>query len=341
MTYSNKFVMCVMHKGKPVEDRNGRVVLPFEEEFALRFRNKHNRRAVVKFFIDGEEVSGPGYIVPAQGYIDIERHHDVARKFKFVSLDSGEAIEHGKNGDNPDKIKGTIEARFYLEKELPAPPTVIHHHHTQYVPTYPYYRGPVWGMGGDGTYRSKGICGSLSGASLNNVTSQSFCDEDTLSLNGNLMGEVGNTEFSVQNFSGEAEMKTRGGAGGQSVRPRRMHFGPTRQKEVKDGATVEGNLSSQRFTTSYIDIEDSYTTLKLFLQGHEPDRVTKPVYRVQKPTVVEITEFETEIDETDETSELIRKAKEEAQRLELQIAEMKRAKLQKELEKLTAELVGD
>jgi len=61
MVYSNKFVMCVLHHGHPLKElANGMVSLPFGAEYALRLRNKNNRRAVVKLFIDGENVSGGG-----------------------------------------------------------------------------------------------------------------------------------------------------------------------------------------------------------------------------------------------------------------------------------------
>lgn len=137
MVYSNKFVMTVLRQGQVQKElANGTVQIPFGE-YALRFRNKNNRRAVVQFSIDGENVSGPGYIVPANGHIDIERHHDTPTNFNFVSLDSEEATDFGKNGPNPDKVKGAIEARFYLEKErvYQSPVKEIHHHH------YPY---PTW-----------------------------------------------------------------------------------------------------------------------------------------------------------------------------------------------------
>lgn len=118
MVYSNKFVMCVLVNGTPQSElANGTVLLPFNTEYVLRFRNKNNRRAVVKIAIDGENVSENGFIVPANDFVDIKRPANKDAAFKFVSLDSADAIDHGKNGPNPEKIKGTIEARFYLEKE--------------------------------------------------------------------------------------------------------------------------------------------------------------------------------------------------------------------------------
>ncbi len=126
MVYSNRFVMCVLHDGKPQpETANGIVRLPFSAEYALRFRNKNDRRCGVKLFIDGECVSDGCYVVDAGGVIDIRRHALRDAAFKFVSLDSPDAVEHGKNGPNHDKTKGLIEAWFYLEKERPKPVPMV------------------------------------------------------------------------------------------------------------------------------------------------------------------------------------------------------------------------
>jgi hypothetical protein len=104
MMYSNKFVMCVLVNGQPqTEKANWVVTLPFGSEYALRFRNKHSRRAVVQIYIDGENVSGAGYVVPANDYVDIKRHHDKDRAFKFVSLDSPEQWTPGRTA--PTKIR--------------------------------------------------------------------------------------------------------------------------------------------------------------------------------------------------------------------------------------------
>lgn len=107
MVYSSRFVVCVLVNGQPAKERaDGVVPIPFGSEYVLRFRNKNNRRAVVKFTIDGENVSGNGYIVPAHSAIDIKRHSEVDRAFKFVDLESGEAIDYGKMDLIQREIKG-------------------------------------------------------------------------------------------------------------------------------------------------------------------------------------------------------------------------------------------
>jgi hypothetical protein len=117
MVYSNRFVVCVLLNGIPQsESDNGIVHIPFNTDYSLRFRNKNNRRAVVKFTLDGENVSADGFVIPANSYIDIHRHAEVDKSFRFVSTESTDAIDQGKN-HLPENAKGEIVAKFYLEKE--------------------------------------------------------------------------------------------------------------------------------------------------------------------------------------------------------------------------------
>jgi hypothetical protein len=127
--YSNKFVLCILVNGQVQKDlANGEVHIPFGSEYAVRLRNKNNRRAVVDLVIDGETVGS--FVVKANNHLDVKRWADKDVAFKFVDLESPDAYDHGKQGANPDKLKGTVEARFRLEKENPK---VEHIHHY-----YPY-----------------------------------------------------------------------------------------------------------------------------------------------------------------------------------------------------------
>jgi len=237
MVYSNRFVMCVLIKGVPQEElANGTVKIPFGE-YSLRFRNKNSRCAVVQIYIDGENVSSGGYIIGANSYIDIKRHSDVDRAFKFVALDSPEAIEFGKNGDNSKKEKGTIEARFFLEKEryVAPQPLVIekHIHHYKPNPWVQPYK-PCW------------MDGTISTPSNEPYATYSNC-----------------CSFSEPEL--EREIKTCG-----------IELPPT---PVKDGCTVEGFATGQNFYKVDIYIEDTYTSVKIFLQGYEED---KPKLNISK-----------------------------------------------------------
>lgn len=257
--YNNKFIMCVLVDGRPQKElANGEVRIPFGAQYTLRFRNKHNRRAVVDFTIDGENVSGGGYVIDANSHIDIKRHSDVDRSFKFVALDSEDAIDHGKNGSNPDRVKGTIVANFRLEKEQPVVKEV-HHHHDHYYPVRPIYPKP-WlypydyniscaNDGGGGSCSSGSGGGSAWNSSLG-ASGQSF--GLTRSHNSGMLSTCG--LGSPKSSSQESCLPIQ-----DSVN----------LNEIKDGCTVEGGYTGQNFHTVHIDVEDNVVTLRIFLQGYD------------------------------------------------------------------------
>jgi len=281
--YSNHFVMCVLVNGQPTQElANGVVTLPFGTEYALRFRNKHNRRAVVKIYIDGENVSGEGYVVRANNHIDIKRHHDIDRSFKFVSLDSPDAVDHGKNGPNADKVKGTIEARFYLEKETPAPLVVDHHHHYHH----------------HGFYRRKSIyehphitCADND----NSIRPATKCGPGGSSVRGRGMSTGGYVEPASLGFCGHSAAPSDSLNFFESA-PSHSITSPSLSSPIlKDGCTVEGNVTGQSFHTVSIDLETTYTSLKLYLQGHEAEiESAAPKRKTNKDNRVDDLEAENE-----------------------------------------------
>jgi len=231
--------MAVLVNGKPQKElNNGVVKLPFGEIYSLRFRNKNNRRAVVKFYIDGENVSGNGYIIPANDYVDIERHHDKDRQFKFVSLESEEAVDFGKNGPNHDKSKGVIEARFYLEKEKPIKIVEEHHHHHHYrprTPIVPPYVPPYQPYWFDGTGQNSPYIKGGGGSGI------------TCSSNASLFsGPSINTPLDFSNLQDSVP-----------------------SANLQEGCTVEGGISGQSFHSVHIDVEEDFVALKIVLMGYE------------------------------------------------------------------------
>ena len=244
MVYSNKFVVCVLVNGVPQNElANGTVVLPFNTEYVLRFRNKNNRKAVVKVSIDGENVSDHGFIIPANDYVDIKRPANKDAAFKFVSLDSTDAIDHGKNGPNPDKIKGTIEARFYLEKErrVSLQDAYIKQYpdwaksNTVYGPMPIHYQPSVFG-----------VANCLRGSLKNNLETSDSLTHLPRSMN------CSSTELCDAS------------ANQLSVGQKQDSF---KSIVPKDGCTVEGTSTGQNFISSYIECEEACTILKIFLQG--------------------------------------------------------------------------
>jgi hypothetical protein len=267
MVYSNRFVACVLVNGTPQKElANGVVPLPFDCEYSLRFRNKHNRRAVVKFTIDDENVSGGGYVINANSSIDIHRHWAKDAKFRFVSLESPDAIDAGKNGPNDDGSKGVIEARFYLEKEWTPPPVYkpVEHHHWHYPPVpWPHLSNPYpqWGLcsGGKGMSAGGLSAGGLSAGGQASVTFTS-CNANpptipqTINCNANppTIPQTINCTAPATIFTDTSVFPAVGG-----VTP------PT----LQEGCTVEGGLSGQKFSSTWLDLETDYVLVRMVLKG--------------------------------------------------------------------------
>lgn len=314
MVYSNQFVACVLVNSHPQKElANGTVQIPFGTEYSLRCRNKHNKRAVVRLFIDGEEVSGNGYIVPAHDYVDIHRHRHIDKAFKFVSLDSAEAVDFGKNGPNHDKIKGVIEARFYLEKGKPL----------QAIPAYNPWPNPTssWGsgqlMGFNSSYNANSHGG---GGGTSEITSHYAASDN---LNGSLEG------MSYREISNSAGMNE-----SLQKRSRRLKLQSAETTPVlKDGCTVEGNATGQTFITQHVEVESSYTSVKLFLQGYEV-KVTETARRANKlPETPEFIDSLDSIEAENAALELQIQSLEAKQHLEKLLKEKNKA-LKDKLKKL-------
>ena len=169
--FSSGFVVCVLKNSRPCEEsKQGVVRLPFGEEYAIRLRNKSKRDAVATIFLDGENVSGNGYIVRAGEWNDIERHFDSSTKFRFVSAESEAAIDAGKNSAVDDR-NGVIEVRWRTEEE---PQPVVRHHYVSplwidgYYPPNPRRTPPIWSDRFGVTCDSSGLVSrSMSAKSLN------------------------------------------------------------------------------------------------------------------------------------------------------------------------------
>ena len=338
MVYSNKFVMCVLHNGEVQKElANGVVKLPFSAEYTLRFRNKNDRRAVVKIFIDGENVSGNGYIVPANDYVDIKRHHDKDAAFKFVSLESPDAQEFGKDGPNHDKVKGVVEARFYLEKARPVAPIVkeIHHHHHHHHEDHHHYPAPKpW------PYYPP-VRPMWCGTDQYGVTCDSNADSPPLGGGapaGGFESAGGQHTNSTPRNRMERKTLTTCSIGGSSAKggleslkltdcaPAAASFSAAPAPELKDGCTVEGLTTGQRFTTTWIETEDDCTTLKLFLQGYEVDvRQAEPAVLTEQATKpARKTKKDHKLDDLEAENEALRQ----------KLAELENQKLKEKLKEL-------
>lgn len=256
MPYNNKFVLNAVLNGQIVPDRNGgNIVLPFGCEYGLRLRNRHNRRAVVKVEIDGEDISGGGWIIPANSFIDVDRPVNVSKKFKFVSLTSEDAADFGKDGPNYGRVNGTVTASFSLEEEHPAMYCGWTYPHTGYHYPYPSHDLPwqqnTYSYGCDVKSRQyvNTLVGSASAPSGHSSVLGPVNMNSTAVSQGNVSTDTGlNSALSVNDSAA-----------------------------VQDGCTVEGSDSDQKFSNAYIKIESNATIVKMFLRGYNPDDVIPKV----------------------------------------------------------------
>jgi hypothetical protein len=101
---------------------------------------------------------------------------------------------------------------------------------------------------------------------------------------------------------------------------------------LRDGATVEGSQSSQRFSSTYFKDDGNWTTIKVFLQGFDPVANSQylSINSANKPVWVKLPKG----DNVDDDQEILE--------LKLKIQSLKKAKrkaeLEKELEELEAEI---
>jgi hypothetical protein len=219
------------------EKANGEVTIPYGD-YGLRLRNKNQRRAVAQIWIDGENVSQGGVVIPAQSYVDVYRRADRDVAFHFVPLDSAEAVDAGKNGPNPDKLKGVVECRFFLEKE--AKPVY------RIQPDYHPWTPP------------KAMCSSDPGRSVKT------CDIGASSVISRSCDCMGFDESGV-----DYEEPTSGGV-----------VLPQGAPPAQDGCTIDGAATGQRFSWTHVDIESTYTSVRLFLQGYVAPAVQGPVCKI-------------------------------------------------------------
>ena len=310
MVFSNSFVVCILVDGKPQKElANGTVKVPFDTEYAVRLRNKNSRRAVAHIYIDGEKVSGGGYIIPAKDHVDIKRHNDKDRAFKFVSLDSEEAVDFGKNGPNPDKVKGTIEVRVHLEKEQPKVVyRDVHHHHHHDHHHYPKPKPQPW------IWPNYGL--------PYNTPTWTTCDSQASGYYGASGGTSMGVSGGTKGMSGgviRSCSASFGSAGLNESPTKTCSLNNMSAPELKDGCTVEGNLTGQNFYSAWIDTEDAYTSLRIFLQGYEEEVVQTAKRKTNKDQRLDDLEQENE--------ELRRK-----------LAEIENEKLREQLKELGAKL---
>ena len=294
--YKNNFVVAVKVNGTAQKElKDGSVIIPFDSEYVIHLRNKHRDKNAVAFvYLDGELITPSGIVVYKNSFVDLERPTDKAVKFKFISLEAPEAIEFGKDVENSDKGMGVIEVRWYLEKELPyLSDVIIDSHHYR---NYPKIVDPF-------DYINE-IRGMQLGDKFKAVTRRSFYSPFNTPCS---MAAPSNSNLNTENLN-------------CSQVPSPVSYDPI---QAKDGCTVEGGYSSQKFTSIHMDIEDCYTIIKLVLKG-----VVARERKISKDYVLR------DFYENTSEDQRILSSREELIQLELKLIAAKKAKLTAELAEL-------
>lgn len=118
MSYQNDFVLAIMHSGSPVREISGKVTLPFNSEYKIRLKNKHEYlRAKARVWVDGRQASNLGDLILRPGEtLDLERFLDESmtsgRRFQFVPLSDRRV------NDPTDSENGIIKVEFYREMSI-------------------------------------------------------------------------------------------------------------------------------------------------------------------------------------------------------------------------------
>lgn len=171
--YSAGYALCIIANGKVLPElADGSVLCPYNAEYRIRLHNKNDRRAQVKIWIDGEEITktatADGLVIGANTHIDLERPLDQPVHFKFVSRDTWEAADAGKDGPDPQREMGVIRVEFIEEADLPRPlkrPMIPHTSRPNW-----YYGPDHWGRRRDRIYGDYQAYGCSTGGQQTNST---------------------------------------------------------------------------------------------------------------------------------------------------------------------------
>jgi hypothetical protein len=237
------------------ESQQGVVKLPFGSEYAIHLANDTDQDALAEVKIDGQKVSGGGFVVRAHSGWTVERPLDGPFKFKLVAADSLEAAATGK-AHQPDDRNGVVEVKWRKLKKQPE---------IRMVPVpqpYPVYPRPMW------PYYSPYI-----------KPYSPWYSEPVIWSNGDSWGPNGAFGIQCNNAIG-----MNGGRGrGQSAGPVPCSA-PLQTRQPFAGAeacTVSGSASSQEFVDAFLGVlepEHLAVQMRLVLKGFfdEPQLANDP-----------------------------------------------------------------
>ena len=109
----------------------------------------------------------------------------------------------------------------------------------------------------------------------------------------------------------------------EAWKPAQQSLGATHDS-LRDGCTVEGDTTGQRFRTVHVELEENYTTLKIFLQGFDDSTPVQVLSEKKKPAKKRKTNKDKRLDALEAENEEMRR----------KLAELENEKLKKQLKEL-------
>ena len=136
MTYRKNLVVCIKVNGKILREQGDTVELPFGSEYSIFLKNLEPVRSIAKIQIDGKDINdGQGFIVPANGKIEIERfirngNLKSGNRFKFIQRT--QEIEKHRGIEACDSLIRVEFAKEKRQQPIAYRQTEVHHHHYNY-----------------------------------------------------------------------------------------------------------------------------------------------------------------------------------------------------------------
>jgi hypothetical protein len=267
MVYANRFVAAIKVGGKVLREFSNVVKLPFGSEYSLLLKNLEGRRAKVRIWIDGKEVTdGTSLIVDANSSLELERsilngNLDKGNRLRFVEKTAEIEEFRGNRADDGlirveysfEKLKPVVREQFVVTR------TYHDYHDYRFYPYSPYYHpyNPAPGV----TYTGNGLSGTST---------------------------LGVATGGIQSSLGDSLQKSASFQGGQNQQSALQCYAMNCASvpENTSGITVPGSESNQKFhTASWFATEDEKHVLILQLEGttEKGTPVAVPVTVDRKP----------------------------------------------------------
>lgn len=115
--YQNKLSACIKVNGKVLREDGDQVKLPFGSEYVISITNHETKRVRVNIEIDGNPVSGGGFILDRGNTVDIERsivNGNLEQGNRFMFIERNDSIEAHRGISSSD---GLVKLTYSFESE--------------------------------------------------------------------------------------------------------------------------------------------------------------------------------------------------------------------------------